>query len=112
MYLCEADRDWFQRLGDIMEEDQVIWWTGRKEIGPGVTLVQCGGYVSHPTPKLTIAISQDHQSSTGTVYQNHLLPSPTFPRNPPQCLESYLQPIQSWSNPLRLNLHSSGQHRI
>jgi hypothetical protein len=45
LYLNEADKEWFQRLGDIRPDDQVVWWSGRKELGPGVTLVQCGGYV-------------------------------------------------------------------
>lgn len=47
LYLCEADREWFQRLSDIKQEDQVVWWTGRKDIGPGVTLIQCGGSVPY-----------------------------------------------------------------
>lgn len=45
LYLNEGDKDWFQRLGDIKDTDKVIWWTGKMEVGPGVTLVQCGGYV-------------------------------------------------------------------
>lgn len=43
LYLCEADKEWYQRLGDVKEDDQVIWWSDRREIGPGVTAVQCGG---------------------------------------------------------------------
>lgn len=45
LYLCEADKEWFQRTSDIRETDDVRWWTGEQIIGPRVKLIQCGGYV-------------------------------------------------------------------
>lgn len=44
LYVCETDREWYQRRGEIGPDDEVKWWTGRREIGPGVTVVQCGGH--------------------------------------------------------------------
>ncbi|OCF73545.1 hydrolase [Kwoniella mangroviensis CBS 8886] len=44
LYLCEDDKDWYQRLGDIRPDDQVVWWIGEKEMGRGIMLVQCGGH--------------------------------------------------------------------
>ena len=43
LYLCEADKEWFQRAGDIRDSDKVVWWEGEKELGPGVRVIQCGG---------------------------------------------------------------------
>jgi hypothetical protein len=36
----EADREWLQRSDPAV----VRWWSERKEVLPGVTLVQCGGH--------------------------------------------------------------------
>ncbi|WRT63881.1 uncharacterized protein IL334_000807 [Kwoniella shivajii] len=44
LYLCEDDREWFQRSGDITHDDQVIWWKGEQELGKGVKVIQCGGH--------------------------------------------------------------------
>ncbi|WVQ93691.1 hypothetical protein IAU59_000767 [Kwoniella sp. CBS 9459] len=44
LYLNEDDKDWFQRLGDIRDSDQVVWWTGERELGKGVKVIQCGGH--------------------------------------------------------------------
>jgi hypothetical protein len=43
LYLCKADKRWFQRLGDIRPEDNVQWWSGEAILGQGVKVVQCGG---------------------------------------------------------------------
>ncbi|KLT42614.1 hypothetical protein CC85DRAFT_307982 [Cutaneotrichosporon oleaginosum] len=44
LYICETDKEWFVRRGDIQHTDEVRFWTGRETLGPGVTLVQCGGH--------------------------------------------------------------------
>ncbi|WVR03655.1 hypothetical protein IAU60_000650 [Kwoniella sp. DSM 27419] len=44
LYLCEDDKEWYQRSGDITEGDQVEWWTGEKVLSQGLKLVQCGGH--------------------------------------------------------------------
>lgn len=43
LYICETDKEWYQRRGEIRPEDNVVFWTGRETVGPGVTVVQCGG---------------------------------------------------------------------
>lgn len=43
MYLCEADKEWYQRLDDIEDSDNVRWWSGEVELGKGVKVIQCGG---------------------------------------------------------------------
>ncbi|GMK59596.1 hypothetical protein CspeluHIS016_0802020 [Cutaneotrichosporon spelunceum] len=44
LYLCAADREWYARASDVTASDDVRFWTGRADLGPGVTLVQCGGH--------------------------------------------------------------------
>ncbi|WVF66059.1 hypothetical protein IAT40_000797 [Kwoniella sp. CBS 6097] len=44
LYLNEDDKEWFQRLVDVKDKDQVVWWTGEKELGKGVKVIQCGGH--------------------------------------------------------------------
>jgi glyoxylase-like metal-dependent hydrolase (beta-lactamase superfamily II) len=39
MYLPSADREHVQYL-----DERIVWWEGRRELVPGVTLVQCGGH--------------------------------------------------------------------
>ena len=45
LYLNEADQDWYQRYKDIITEDQVVWWRDERELGAGVRVIECGGYV-------------------------------------------------------------------
>ncbi|WWC66731.1 uncharacterized protein I206_100636 [Kwoniella pini CBS 10737] len=44
LYLCEDDKEWYQRLNDIEAQDHIIWWKGEKELDKGVKLIQCGGH--------------------------------------------------------------------
>ncbi|ORY29341.1 hypothetical protein BCR39DRAFT_532414 [Naematelia encephala] len=44
LYLCSADKEWFQRLSDITPQDDVRWWTDEIDLGPAVKLIQCGGH--------------------------------------------------------------------
>ncbi|KAI9632904.1 uncharacterized protein MKK02DRAFT_19982 [Dioszegia hungarica] len=44
LYLNEADKAWYVRLDEIGEGDKVVWWTGEREIGKGLRLIQCGGH--------------------------------------------------------------------
>ena len=43
LYVCEADKEWYQRFDDIKSSDEVIWFSDKVELGKGVTVVQCGG---------------------------------------------------------------------
>ncbi|RXK35967.1 hydrolase [Tremella mesenterica] len=43
LYICEDDKPWFQRLSDV-SEGEIKWWRGKQELGPGVTVIQCGGH--------------------------------------------------------------------
>jgi len=86
LYLNEADKDWFQRLGDLKDTDEIVWWTGRKELGPGVTLVQCGGCV-HPSTTLTVVTFPALQFYTGTDCLSLPRQSTNYRRNLLQCLE-------------------------
>ncbi|WVW81997.1 hypothetical protein I302_104002 [Kwoniella bestiolae CBS 10118] len=44
LYVCEDDKEWYQRLSDSKDDDQVIWWKDEQELGRGVKVVQCGGH--------------------------------------------------------------------
>ncbi|WWC85986.1 uncharacterized protein L201_000857 [Kwoniella dendrophila CBS 6074] len=45
LYLCEDDKEWYQRISDIKEEDDnIIWWRSEKELSKSVKLIQCGGH--------------------------------------------------------------------
>lgn len=43
LYICAADKEWYSRIGDLKDSDDVRLWSGETELGPGVKLVQCGG---------------------------------------------------------------------
>ncbi len=45
IYLCETDKEWYQRLNDIKPEDDIRWFTDEAVLGKGVTVIQCGGSV-------------------------------------------------------------------
>ncbi|WVO13301.1 hypothetical protein L204_100914 [Cryptococcus depauperatus] len=44
LYICADDREWYQRLDDIKETDDVRFWTQQVQLGKGVKLIQCGGH--------------------------------------------------------------------
>ncbi|WVQ79136.1 hypothetical protein IAT38_001231 [Cryptococcus sp. DSM 104549] len=67
LYLCEADKEWFQRLDDVKESDDVRWWTGEAELGPGVKVIQCGG----------------HFPGSSVLYWDRLLEPPPSPSHLP-----------------------------
>lgn len=46
LYLCEADREWFQRLPDVKDDDDIRWFTDEALLGHGVKVIQCGGHFS------------------------------------------------------------------
>ena len=43
LYLCEADKEWFYRSGDVTETDQLVWFTGSIALSENIKVVQCGG---------------------------------------------------------------------
>lgn len=43
LYICETDKEWYQRRAEIKPEDEVRFWSKRETVGPGITLVECGG---------------------------------------------------------------------
>ncbi|WWD16304.1 hypothetical protein CI109_100730 [Kwoniella shandongensis] len=46
LYICEADKEWFQRLDDVRDNDDIRFWSDEEELGPGVKVIQCGGHFS------------------------------------------------------------------
>ncbi|RSH77825.1 uncharacterized protein EHS24_002885 [Apiotrichum porosum] len=44
LFINSEDRHWYQRDDDLKPTDKVKFWNGKQDIGPGVTLVQCGGH--------------------------------------------------------------------
>ncbi|AFR97789.2 hydrolase [Cryptococcus neoformans C23] len=44
LYICAADKEWYSRIEDLKDSDDVRFWSGEVELGPGVKLVQCGGH--------------------------------------------------------------------
>jgi hypothetical protein len=43
LYLNEADKEWYQRLDDIRDTDQVVWWRHERALSPAVKMIECGG---------------------------------------------------------------------
>jgi hypothetical protein len=43
LFINSEDRHWYQRDDDLKPTDKVKFWNGKQDIGPGVTLIQCGG---------------------------------------------------------------------
>lgn len=44
LYICAADKEWYQRRGDIDEDDRVVFWEGKRQLLPTVQVIQCGGH--------------------------------------------------------------------
>ncbi|KAK1927792.1 hypothetical protein DB88DRAFT_507865 [Papiliotrema laurentii] len=99
LYLCEADKAWFQRLDDVRDTDQIRWWSNETELGPGVKLIQCGGHfpgssvlhwdrLSEPPPP------PDNLPRTPTPVSGLLLTSDTIMVMPTQSLFTFI-----WSAP-------------
>lgn len=80
LYICEADKEWFQRVSDVRETDDVRWWTGEQNIGPRVKLIQCGGWVRAKASEEvgTDALILRHFPGSSILYWDRLEePAPT-----------------------------------
>jgi len=43
LYLNALDEEWYQRKGSLKDDDRVVFWREKVELGPNVTVIECGG---------------------------------------------------------------------
>lgn len=72
LYLCAADKEWYQRADDIKPSDQIIWWSDTVSLGPNVSLVQCGGYVCHSLRRGVLATECRHFPGSSILHWDRL----------------------------------------